>query len=265
MKPAAVRVRRRRDSLDEALAALARARRRGEGARGRAEPRAAAEHAPRPPVASSSTSTACRPRRDRARERRACGSARSSPGGDRARLTRLAARWPSACRYVGHFVTRNRGTVGGSIAHADAARRAPARAHRARRLVVVAAEAAARRSRPRSSSSRTYDALDAGELLVETRLAVAPTGLRLRVRGVRAASRRLRALHRPPSSPAVGRAARRRPRRASARLSTGRLLVEVGVDGRGRRRRRWRGGRARRRGGRRAVGTLHASPATCGS
>ena len=60
-----------------------------------------------------------RARRDRARTA-PCGSARRCA---RRRSSAIARAHPARSRealpYVGHFVTRNRGTVGGSIAHAD--------------------------------------------------------------------------------------------------------------------------------------------------
>ena len=114
----------RAESLDEALAALAE---RGDGReadRRRAEPRPCAQHAPRPAERSSSTSTAPgldgvdgeRRRADRRHVRQAALERR------RARPSRSSR---AALPFVGHFVTRNRGTVGGSIAHADAAAELP--------------------------------------------------------------------------------------------------------------------------------------------
>jgi CO/xanthine dehydrogenase FAD-binding subunit len=74
-----------------------------------------------------------------------------------------------ALPYVGHFVTRNRGTVGGSIAHADASAELP--------LVlvalagsVVAASAAGRREIPAESFFLTHftTCLEPTELVAET-------------------------------------------------------------------------------------------------
>ena len=120
------------------------------------------------------------------------------------RVRRLTARRASACRsplaacrYIGHFVTRNRGTVGGSIAHADARAELP--------LALVAlggsavrrlARAVAARSRRTTSSSPTSRrSLEPDELLVETLWPAAEPGLGLRLRGARPARRRLRARH----------------------------------------------------------------------
>ena len=38
----------------------------------------------------------------------------------------MSASWPGHSPYIGHFQIRNRGTVGGSIAHADPASELPA-------------------------------------------------------------------------------------------------------------------------------------------
>ena len=50
-----------------------------------------------------------------------CGSARPRAGDARERRALPTARRAQALPHVGHVVTRNRGTVGGSIAHADGA------------------------------------------------------------------------------------------------------------------------------------------------
>jgi aerobic carbon-monoxide dehydrogenase medium subunit len=70
---------------------------------------------------------------------------------------------------VGHFATRNRGTVGGSIAHADAAAELPL-ALTALGGTVVAVSAAGRREIPAEDFFVTHftTALEEGELVVET-------------------------------------------------------------------------------------------------
>ena len=51
--------------------------------------------------------------------------AHGAPGGARARRRAPIPLLREALPYVGHFVTRNRGTVGGSVAHADGAAEIP--------------------------------------------------------------------------------------------------------------------------------------------
>jgi CO/xanthine dehydrogenase FAD-binding subunit len=77
---------------------------------------------------------------------------------------------------VGHFVTRNRGTVGGSVAHADAAAELPL-CLAVLGGSVVAASAAGRRESPAADFFVTHftTALAPGELVVET-LWPAPAG-----------------------------------------------------------------------------------------
>ena len=60
-----------------------------------------------------------------------------------------------ALPYVGHVATRNRGTVGGSIAHADAAAELPLLLQTLGGEVEVTGQSGAGSCRPRSSSSRT--------------------------------------------------------------------------------------------------------------
>ena len=116
-----------------------------------------------------------RPRRDRRGGRRPRGRRARAAARRSARSAAVARRLPlaaSALPFVGHFATRNRGTVGGSIAHADAARRAAARA-----LSPSAARSSRPRARPAHDPRRRplrhalHDALEPDELLVETRLA----------------------------------------------------------------------------------------------
>ena len=122
-----------------------------------------------------------------------CASARSSARRD-SRGWREIPLLAEALPYVGHFVTRNRGTVGGSIAHADARRRAAARARRARRLG-ASVERGPDDRRPRSSSSRTSRPRSS-PASCSSRRRGRPRGRgAVRLRGVRAAPRRLRALH----------------------------------------------------------------------
>ena len=71
-----------------------------------------------------------------------------------------------AIPYVGHFVTRNRGTVGGSIAHADAAAELPV----CLTLLGGSVVTSAGRTMPADEFFVTHytTALEPGELLVET-------------------------------------------------------------------------------------------------
>ena len=95
--------------------------------------------------------------------------------------------------FVGHFVTRNRGTVGGSVAHADAAAELPLALTALGGSVVTSAG----RTIPAEEFFVTHftTALEPGELLVETVWPAHGAGHAVRVRGVRAPPRRLRALH----------------------------------------------------------------------
>ena len=117
-----------RASLEAALAAAGRARRRRQGHRRRAEPRAAAQLPPRRAGRARRPQPRGRARRDR---RVAGGELRVGALCPQRALERhrgrshAAACWPLALPYVGHVATRNRGTVGGSIAHADAAAELP--------------------------------------------------------------------------------------------------------------------------------------------
>ena len=116
-----------------------------------------------------------------------------------ARPTRASARIPllaAVLPHVGHTVTRNRGTVCGSIAHADAAAELP--------LALVAAGgsvvAASTRGRREIPADELFlgpytTALAPDELLVETVWPLPGRRRGLRLRGARTARRRLRALH----------------------------------------------------------------------
>ena len=125
-----------------------RARRRGEAARRRAEPRAGAEHAARSrPRVLVDLNRVAGPRRRRARERdvrvgalvRQRALERSA---EAAHLPLVAEALPN----VGHVVTRNRGTVGGSIVHADPAAELP--------LCLVVLGGRSSRSRRRAARDR---------------------------------------------------------------------------------------------------------------
>ena len=210
----------------------------------------AAEHARRASVPARRREPHRGPGRHRPRERRGCASA------PRVRQRRSAA--ARACpllaeclRHVGHVATRNRGTVGGSIAHARRGRRAAARARRARRIRRHGLAA-----RPARDPGRGLlrDALH-DRARARTRSRRDASGRvrgrgRLRLRGARAAPRRLRARHGRCARSTAASARRRRPSAPSR--STARPLVEV--DRRASRRARPGAPRARR-----AAGELHAS------
>jgi carbon-monoxide dehydrogenase medium subunit len=87
---------------------------------------------------------------------------------------RIAARWPlaaAAVQYIGHRQIRNRGTIGGSIAHADPAAELPAVALASRvRLAVTGPHGT--REIPAAEFFRTYftTALEPDEILTEIRI-----------------------------------------------------------------------------------------------
>jgi aerobic carbon-monoxide dehydrogenase medium subunit len=86
----------------------------------------------------------------------------------------VAAGWPlaaAAVRFIGHRQIRNRGTVGGSIAHADPAAELPAVAV-ASRATLVARSARGDREIPASDFFLTYftTALEPDEILAEIRV-----------------------------------------------------------------------------------------------
>jgi carbon-monoxide dehydrogenase medium subunit len=100
----------------------------------------------------------------------------------------------AATRYVGHPSIRNRGTLGGSLAHADPSAEYPAVA------LAVDAEMVVRSARgERTIPARDFflgpftTALAEGELLVAIRFPALPAGAGWGDRGDRAAARRLRA------------------------------------------------------------------------
>jgi aerobic carbon-monoxide dehydrogenase medium subunit len=97
---------------------------------------------------------------------------------ERSALARERCPLLAACLpFVGHVATRNRGTVGGSIAHADAAAELPL-ALVALGGAVVAESRAGRRSIPADEFFVSYftTALEPGELVVETAWPAAAPG-----------------------------------------------------------------------------------------
>ena len=135
-------------------------------------------------------------RRHRRRLRR-----RSTRERDAERSQLVAERLPvlaEALPLIGHVSIRNRGTMGGSIAHADASAELPAVAvATGAEMVVRSRRAASGSSRPTSSSSATSPrALDDDELLTEVRIPSGPAGAGLGVPRDRPAARRLRARRR---------------------------------------------------------------------
>ena len=81
-------------------------------------------------------------------------------------------------RFVGHAQIRNRGTVGGSVAHADPAAELPVALLRSRRAFSLrsAARPARRSRRGASSSAPLTTALEPDELLVEIEVPAPPAG-----------------------------------------------------------------------------------------
>ena len=82
-----------------------------------------------------------------------------------------------ACRFIGHLPIRHRGTIGGSLAHADPASELPA-VMVALEAELMLARAWSRRTVPaeRFFVGPLSTALDAGEMLVEVRVPDAPRG-----------------------------------------------------------------------------------------
>ena len=128
-----------------------RARRRGQDPRRRPEPGAAAGHAPGPALAPRRRQRRRRPGRH-PDDRRRPGLRRHRPASATAERSALVAeRVPvlaEALPFIGHVSIRNRGTIGGSIAHADAAAELPAVA------VVTGAELVVRSTPRRAGRSR---------------------------------------------------------------------------------------------------------------
>ena len=252
-----------------------RARRRGQGARRRAEPDPDARPAAgglRPPRRHRAASTSCAGSSGAATR---CGSAPARPTPTVERSAEVAAAVPLLARatpLIGHFQIRNRGTLGGSIAHADPAAEYPA--------VALALDAELEVLSPRGRAIVAAadfftgvwtTALEADELLVGVVVPGVVGPVRLRRRGVRPPPRRLRHRRRRRR-----RRARRRRRRAALRHRADRAWLHAGAGavgrgdgasapaGRRRRRRRARAGRGRRRD-RRARPTSTARPPTGGA
>ena len=117
-----------------------------------------------------------------------------------------------ALPHVGHFVTRNRGTVGGSVAHADGAAEIPLCLAALGGTVVVEGPNGRREIAPADFFVTHYlTTLAPGELVVATTWPVAGAGRGRRVRGALAAGRGLRARD-GGGRAAAGRG--RRPRRS---------------------------------------------------
>ena len=204
-------------SVDEAVGAARRARRRRQGPGRRPEPRADARPAPGALRAPRRHRPGRRAAGHRASQRHRCGSARARPqADDRARRRRSPAAVPllgRATPLIGHFQIRNRGTIGGSLAHADPAAEYPAVA------LALDAEFEAQSPRgPRAPSRRREfftgmwsTALAEDELLTGVALPGLERALRVRRRGVRPAPRRLRHRRRgrSPSSSTTTTASRR--------------------------------------------------------
>ncbi len=77
------------------------------------------------------------------------------PGDGASAIPRAHPLLREALPFVGHYVTRNRGTVGGSVAHADGAAEIPLCLAALGGTVSWPARAGGASSRPRTSSSRT--------------------------------------------------------------------------------------------------------------
>ena len=229
-------------TVAEVVGHAGRARRRGQGPRRRAEPGADAQPAAGPLRA---------PRRHRPR-RRAAGHRAAQRHVVVGAATRdavierdptVAADVPllaAATPYIGHFQIRNRGTIGGSLAHADPAAEYPAVAVALDATFELAVGERHRASVPAADffTGVWSTALEADELLTVDRASrCGPGGTGVRRRRVRPPPRRLRHRRR-------GRRRRaRRRRRASTALR----------DRRVRRRRHARAGHGGRGGARRAA------------
>jgi aerobic carbon-monoxide dehydrogenase medium subunit len=90
----------------------------------------------------------------------------------------IAAHWPllaKAVAHVAHPAIRNRGTIGGSLAHADPASELPACMLALEATIIVHGQAGERRVRAKDFFRGIYEtALSADELLVAVELPVAP-------------------------------------------------------------------------------------------
>ena len=119
---------------------------------------------------------------------------------DLLRSPEIAAHAPlltEAIAHVAHPAIRNRGTLGGSLAHADPASELPACMLALDATIIVSGPAGERRIAARDFFTGIYEtALSAQELLVAVELPVARKQLRAFLQRIRAAARRLR--HRRP-------------------------------------------------------------------
>ena len=172
-----------------------------------------------------------RPRRPRPRRDRGAGTASSDRRArDLGRARAGAAhglrfaRSPTAPRGIGDLQVRNRGTIGGSLAHADPAADMPAvTLALGARLMVRSTTGERTIARRRASSLGPFmTALAEGELITEVVDPGAAAGLRLGLRGRRAPGVRLRARGRRGTRPTrtardASRSRESRPRVAPAR------------------------------------------------
>ena len=166
------------------------------------------------------------------RRSRACGCAvrAARAGAPRRRRSPPVRCWRLALPYVGHVATRNRGTVGGSIAHADAAAELPLvlTALGGEVEVTAAVGRAALVAAEDFFVSHLTSCLEPDELVTEVRFPVPAPGWGAGFAGGRAAPRRLRGLRRRLRAARRGRrrrggaARRRRGGRPAAAAARGR-------------------------------------------
>ena len=177
-----------------------------------------------------------RARADRRRRRLPCAWARCARSATSSAMPRRSTACPLlalALPYVGHVATRNRGTVGGSIAHADAAAELPLLLQTLAGEVEVTGPAGARLVPAEEFFvSHLTSCLEAGEIVTEVRFPAGGAGLGRGLRRGCAAPRRLRRLRRRL------RAARRGRRRRRGAPRRGRGVRPAAAAG-GRRARRW--------------------------
>ena len=169
-----------------------------------------------------------------------------------------------ALPYVGHFVTRNRGTVGGSVAHADGAAEIPLCLAALGGTIVAEGPSGRREIAPDDFFVTHYlTTLAPGELVVETVWPLPAPRRGRRVRGARAARRRLRARDGRRRAAARRRRRARRPDRVGAVTDRPTALAEVerAVEGVAVTRGLGARGRRARGRGRRPAGSIHASAA----
>ena len=120
---------------------------------------------------------------------------------DDKRLADRASAAAGAVDHVAHYQIRNRGTVGGSLAHADPAAEMPGIAHDLRRGDRVIGQAGARTIKAADFfQGALTTALKPDEIITEVHLPAWPRCAPLRLPGVRAPSRRFRARRRRAST-----------------------------------------------------------------